>query len=188
MATETAFATHYFRADRKPFRSLSEVQDRDVEELLASLEVGSRRRFGPHYVALRRTTEAAARQAFVSIGGRPHRHHPHYFVLGESPWFAGLYDEPREVRIPLADLPAEVTSFTWTDSITALGLGRHLGVPQPDEDWKRRLYRLDQLDPAMAAATTNNHRPAPYEGYHARLLDRYIEIQLWADEPIAAYR
>jgi len=33
----------------------------------------------------------------------------------------------------LSELPPEATSFTWTDCITALGLGIDLGVPQPAE-------------------------------------------------------
>lgn len=187
MSAGPAFATHYFRSDRLPFQSLSDVEDSDIAEALVGLEVGSRRRFGSRYLALRRATEATAREKFVELGGRPHRNSPHYFVLGESPWFAGLYDEPREVRILLADLPVEVTTFTWTDSITALGLGRHLGVPQPEEPWKQQLYRLDQLDPTSAAAP-RDPQPATYAGYQSRLLDHYVEIQLWSDDPVSPYR
>jgi hypothetical protein len=122
------FATHYYRADRLPFQSLSELNDTDVETVLAGLVSGSRRRFGSRYLALRRATEAKARELFANAGGRPVRQHPHYLVLGHSSWFAGLYDEPREIRIPLHELPPAATSFTWVDSITALGLGLDLGV------------------------------------------------------------
>lgn len=131
------FVTHYHRADRRPFQSLSEVPDGDLDAVLANLVAGSRRRFGPRYLPLRRATELRARELFIRAGGQPVRQHPHYFVLGESPWFAGLYDDPREVRVPLDRLPVESTSFTWVDSITALGLGRGAGVPQPIEPWKR---------------------------------------------------
>lgn len=183
MRASEQYATHYHRGDRKPFQNLSEVDDSDVEAVLASLEEGSRRRFGPAYLPLRRATEARARDLFLHAGGRPERTCPHYFVLGESPWFAGLYDNPQAVRIRLCDLPPEVTSFTWTDSISALGLGTHLGVPQPVEAWKRELYRLDQLD-AMPADPLSPPAEAGYEGYQHRLLDQYVEIQLWADGPV----
>lgn len=183
MPTSDQYATHYYRGDRRPFQNLSDVDDTDLEVVLASLSEGSRRRFGPRYLPLRRATEARARDLFLQAGGRPLRQHPHYFVLGESPWFAGLYDHPRAVTIPLDDLPAQVTSFTWTDSITALGLGTHLGVPQPAEPWKRQVYPLDQLDLTVAHAPDSADEQA-YEGYQQRLLDHYIEIQLWADEPV----
>lgn len=182
------FATHYYRADRRPFASLSDVADADIYQALVGLEIGSRRRFGQHYINLRRATETAAREAFIGLGGRPERLHPHYFVLGESAWFAGLYDEPREVRIPLTDLPPATTSFTWTDSIAALGLGLHLGVPQPVVEEDRHLYRLDQLDLAAAKARVGMTQPEPYEGYQSRLLDQYVELQLWSDRPIERYR
>jgi hypothetical protein len=182
--TSELCATHDHRADRRPFQNLCEVDDGDLDAVLASLAEGSRRRFGPHYLPLRRATEARARELFVRAGGQPVRQHPHYFVLGESAWFAGLHDEPRAVTVPLAELPPEVTSFTWTDSITALGLGTHLGVPQPAEPRERGLYRLDQLDPTTTVSTGPAEDGHDDEGYPWRLLDHYVEIQLWADEPV----
>lgn len=177
VTADERFATHYYRADREPFQSLSDVADSDVEKVLVGLTTASRREFGPRYLALRRATEAKARELFAVAGGRPARHHPHYFVLGESPWFAGLYDNPREVRVPLDQLPLHATSFTWVDSITALGLGRGLGVPQPSEPRKRGLYRLDQLD-LTEAHEPPTRSPTDYDGHQKQLLDHYVEIQL----------
>jgi len=178
------YATHYYRGDREPFQNLSEVEDGDVDAVLATLAGGSRRRFGPRYLKLRQATEARARDLFIEAGGHPIRNHPHYFVLGRSPWFAGLYDDPHDVRVLLSELPPEATSFTWTDSITALGLGTHLGVPQPAEPGKRALYRLDQLGLSTADFPVPSSGDA-YEGYQQQLLDHYVEIQLWTDEPVA---
>lgn len=180
------FVTHYHRADRPPFANLSEVAELEVDQVLAGLTGGSRRRFGPRYLPLRRATEARARELFVAAGGRPVRRCPHYFVLGSSSWFAGLYDEPREIRLPLSALTPEVTSFTWTDSISALGLGEGLGVPGPTEPWQRGLHLLGDLDlsRADAAVTTGT---ADYVGYQRRVLQHYVEVQLWSDEPVAQY-
>ena len=180
------FVTHYHRADRPAFANLSEVAQVEVDRVLTGLLGGSRRRFGPRYLSLRRATEARARGLFVAAGGRPVRRCPHYFVLGSSPWFAGLYDVPREIRLPLSALPPEVTSFTWTDSITALGLGEPLGVPGPSESWQRGLHLLGDLDLSRAdeAATTGT---ADYDGYQRHVLQHYVEVQLWSDEPVAQY-
>jgi hypothetical protein len=73
--------------------------------------------------------------------------------------------------------------------MTALGLGTHLGVPRPTEPWKRALYRLDQLD-QLGVATPGLLVPSSssaYEGYQQQLLDHYIEIQLWIDEPVTRF-
>lgn len=186
------FVTHYHRADRGPFQSLSDVADDDLEPVLAGLAEGSRRRFGPRYLALRRATEARAYALFEAAGGRPERRHPHYFVLGESAWFAGLYDDRRAVRIPLAELPPSVTSFTWVDSIAALGLGVSLGVPQPVEEWKQQVHRLDELDELDRSstggrATTPASGPLDYDGHQWRLVDQYVEVQLWSDDPVRGH-
>lgn len=145
------------------------------------------RRFGPRYMALRRATEARARELFTDRGGSPVRTAPHYLVLGSSAWFAGLYRDPAQVRLPLSELPSAVTSATWGDSINALGLGVPLGLPAPDPAHADRMYRLDELAalvvehglPSDVAPET----PAGYTGHQHTLLDNYIEIQLWADDP-----
>ena len=184
MTAESLFVTHYYRADRRPFANLSDLPDADIDAVLARLGTGSRRLFGPRYMALRRATQARMRDLFEEAGGHPVRRHPHYFVLGDSVWFADLYDEPRTVRLPLSRLPTEVTSFTWTDSFTALGLGQHLGVPLPPEEWQRGLHRLERLDPSRIAGRSAGE-DGPYEGYERRPLQHYVEVQLWSDEPVA---
>ncbi|WP_375430005.1 hypothetical protein [uncultured Friedmanniella sp.] len=124
------------------------------------------------------------RELFVAAGGRPERSHPHYFVLGDSPWFAGLYDEPLAVRLPLSRLPGPVTSFSWTDSITAVGLGEHLGVPPPAEEWQQGVHPLELLDPGRATRAVAP-RDEGYDGYQRRPLQHYVEVQLWSDGPVA---
>ena len=192
VSARATFVTHCYRADRPPFRSLSEVDSHDEATVLAGLAEGSRRRFGPRYLALRRATKDKARKLFVVQvvrrgRCRPERRHPNYFVLGDSLWFAGLYDHPQEIRVPLEQLPHASTSFTWVDSITALGLARDPGVPQPDEPWKKQVYGIDQLDVGEAEATAASADPADYEGHQWRLVDQYVEVQLWSDKPIRRY-
>jgi hypothetical protein len=138
-------------------------------------------------MALRRATELRARELFSALGGRPERSSPHYFVLGESAWFAGLYDEAEQVRLPLARLPVEVTSFTGTDSISALGLGERLGVPVPTDPRRRRLYRLDQLAEVGAVHEWLAAGAVDYDGHQFRPLETYVEVQLWSDRPVADF-
>jgi hypothetical protein len=192
----TSYVTHYHRSDRPPFLSLSDVTPGRLEPVLAGLAgtasspAPSRRRFGPRYLPLRLATEARARELFLAAGGRPERDHPHYFVLGESAWFAGLYDDVREVRLPLAALPAPVTSFTCSDSITALGLGESLGVPPPRPGSCRALHRWDEREGVLGSQDTSGPpaaiAPGSYAGYQQRPLDCYVEVQLWSDAPVAA--
>lgn len=187
------YATHYHRADCPPFRNLSDLNDDDLQAVLNELNtprspVQSARRFGPRYMALRRATEEKAGQLFRDAGGHPVRTSPHYFVLGSSTWFAGLYAAPAEIRLSLHDLPPEVTRATWSDSIDALRLGVPLGLPAPDPVHADRVHRLDQL-PDLVRENGLPEGTAPdavdgYAGHEWTTVDAYIEIQLWADDPI----
>ncbi len=155
MSLGPTFVTHYHRAGRSPFLNLSDLPEEQLTLVLAALarpgeQAVSARRFGPQYMALRRATEAQLRERFAAAGGRPQRRAPHYFTLGESDWFAGLYLDAGRVRLPLSALPPDATSVTYADSITAIGLGVPLGLPAPDPDHAGRVYRLDELDELTA--------------------------------------
>ncbi len=189
------FVTPYHRAGRRPFLNLSELTALAVAAVMELLDgdterQSSHRRFGPHYMELRRATEAHTRRAFLLAGGRPSRTSPHYFVLGESSWFRQLYSDAGEVRVAVSDLPAEVTSFTLADSISAMGLGAKFGVPAPYPSHLGQVYRLDQLQEVMSQfgmpgpATVD---AAGYQDHQWRPVDHYVEVQLWSDAPVMAY-
>jgi len=185
------FVTHYYRADRMPFQNLSDLDDPELSKVLRDLSEPtsrslSHRRFGPRYMNLRRATEEAARQLFTAAGGQPIRRGPYYFVLGESGWFAGLYLDVRTFQIALDALPMQATSFTLTDSITALGLGQPLGVPAAPWAHERQLYRLDQLDQIIGRyGMPENCATVSYADHQRQLLHHFVEVQLWSDEPLA---
>jgi len=190
------FVTHYHRAGRSPFLNLSDLPEEQLTLVLAALarpgeQAVSARRFGPQYMALRRATEAQLRERFAAAGGRPQRRAPHYFTLGESDWFAGLYLDAGRVRLPLSALPPDATSVTYADSITAIGLGVPLGLPAPDPDHAGRVYRLDELDELTARydppADAAPDGLAGYTGHQHYRVDSYVEIQLWSDEPVLAH-
>ena len=66
--------THYYLAGRRPFLSLSELANAELDAVLADLSMlrdGGRqhRPFGPRYMHLRRLTEARLRELFIAAGG-----------------------------------------------------------------------------------------------------------------------
>ena len=123
-----AFVTHYYRASRRPFQNLSDL-DREtaldvMRQLMRERQAGLQHRiFGGTYLQMRRLTEQRLREAFLVIGGQPTRAAPHYFVLGESPWFRGLAEDMQEIRLLISELPASATSFTYPDSFYGDGRG-----------------------------------------------------------------
>ena len=187
------FVTHYHLADKAPFQNLSTLDGPQLERVLAELQqrrsTGLKRVFGPKYVALRRLTERRLRDLFIEAGGKPELQAPHYFCLGESPWFRGLAPDMRGVAVPLSTLPDEVTSFTYPDSIVSMGFGAQFGLPDAPRPYHGRAFRIADLPnivrefglPGDAAGTE-------YEDYWRQPFEVFIEVQVWSDRPLGAYR
>ena len=125
---------------------------------------------------LRRLTETRLRELFVAAGGRPKRPAPHYFVLGESPWYEGLAENMERVALPLSALPPGQTSVTYSDSFTAM----QAEVP--------RVFLLSELPRLVDRfGVPDPSRDGDYQAWTTWPAEAYIEVQLWADEPIRAY-
>ncbi len=185
-------ACHYWRRSRSPFLNLSDLSAADLRPVLEGLRherrAGEHRRaFGGRYMALRARTETKLRRLFVEAGGKPERQIPHYFVLGESRWFQGLADDTEVIRFLLRDLPDEVTSFTYPDSFTAMGLAGDYGLPTEERPYHRQVFRLSELDPIISSYGLPPDTPGGYSGYERRPLEAYVEIQLWSDPPVARW-
>jgi hypothetical protein len=170
------FVTHYYLAGRRPFLSLSELSDAELAEVLADLrtlrQAGKQHRpFGPRYIDLRRRTEARMRELFAAAGGNPERPAPHYFVLGDSPWFAGLAKNMNRVQLPLSALPPRQTSITYPDSLTAMELGTEFGLSQQPRPYHGRVFLLSDLQGLVAVRSPRSielGRPARNVDHLAR--------------------
>ena len=192
MATPS-YATHYHLAERAPFLNLSDVSPGDLDDVLASLErdsrsVGSRRVFGRRYMELRHRTEARMRDLFVAAGGLPERASPHYFVLGSSRWFEGLATDMQQIVLELKRMPAAVTSCTYPDSFTSMGFGPDYGLPSEPKPYHGRVFSLADLPSLIARYGLPEDLPDQnYDGYEQRPFEKYVEVQLWSDEPVLVF-
>jgi hypothetical protein len=184
------FATHYYLADKKPFLNLSELSESERGPVLADLErrrtrSDFKRVSGRRYMDLRRLTEARLLDLFRRAGGRPERTTPHYLILGPSEWYRGLAPDTREVVVALADLPLDVTSFTYPDSFTAMGFLPRFGLPYLQRPYHDRIYRMQQLREVVRRyGMPPDDAQDGYDGYHLHPFEKYIEIQVWSDAPV----
>ena len=103
------------------------------------------RPFGRTYIEMRRVAEDRPRRQLAALGGRPERRAPHYFVLGESPWFRGLAVDMEEIRIPVSELPGAQATVTWGDSFAAMEATRDFGLAFVPKPYCGRLYRLEDI-------------------------------------------
>lgn len=183
------FAVHYFRAIRPPFLNLSDLPSSAVDGVLETLAketaAGQHHRvFGRQYLTMRRETEAVLRSGFIGLGGQPQRSAPHYFCLGGSAWFAGLARDMRQIEVCLADLPAHLVSFTYGDSMSAMGVSARFGLPHEAHPCDDRVFRLTDLEGVVHDFGTPAPDKARYDGYAQRPFRHYIELQIWGDEPV----
>jgi hypothetical protein len=154
--------THYYLAGRRPFLSLSELGETQLAAVLADLgalrRAGKQHRpFGPRYMHLRRRTEARLRELFTAAGGQPRRPAPHYFVLGDSPWYEGLGQNMQQVQLPLAALPASQTSITYPDSFTAMAPGTSSGPGHQARPYHGRVFLLGELPGLVSSSASQTH-------------------------------
>jgi hypothetical protein len=184
--------THYYLPSRRPFQNLSDLAGDEVLDVMHELNelrrAGTHKRpFGRVYIEWRRLTEERLRTLFLAAGGRPERAAPHYFCLGRSTWFEGLADGMRSVSLPLADLPPDRTSFTLADSFGAMGFGPRFGYPAAKEPHQQVVYPLAELETVLGRHPSAPAVPTEYDGFEHHLVDTYVEVQLWTDDPVRPF-
>ena len=167
--------THYYRVT--PFKSLTELEPGDADDVVRVL-AGERalpfRLTHPDYLARRREIEGGMRDLFARTGGEPQTDHPCYLILGRSSAWEQL--EPRSIRIPLATIPDELLSFTFTDSFFAFSSHNLHGAEIPAQPFHRQVFRQSQLPELVAEFGLPGI--APGDRLHP-LFDPYVEAQLW---------
>lgn len=170
------FLTHYYEAARGPFRSLTALDPGEAERILDRIRqagAGFASQRAADYLTIRRGLEEKIRALFVARGGQPENPTPHYMILGACDWVRTWYADGREVRAPLAAFDPAAVSFTVGDSFPAMRYGD--GKP-----WRGQVYTLAELPDVIARFGL----PQDWNPDGAQGPDRYIEAQVWADEPL----
>jgi len=187
--------THYHSRSDRPFLNLSDLAEDDAAAIIRTLakrgaeDPGYKRVFGKTYMDFRRRTEHKLRATFVANGGRPERQAPHYFLLGQCEWFADLYPDSETVTLDWRSLPRNIASFTYPDSAVSMRFGPDYGLPpDPLEPYHEKVFFLDELADVVAEyGLPDGSADGDYDGYHKRKFEKYIEVQVWSDAPVAKY-
>jgi hypothetical protein len=172
------FLIHYYQV--LPFRTLSDLSPADatleIAELAKERALPFRLRQA-EYLPRRRAIESEMRRAFLAKGGQPKRENPHYLVLGQSRHWEKMV--ANSVCIPLAEIGADVVSFTFTDSFYTYSERTLHGRVIPPAPHRRIVFTLHELEDAI-------HQFGMPRGYSdpSEEFDVYIEAQLWTDGPL----
>ena len=170
---------HYYEANKGPFRSLSNLSMEEAESILQRIRqegmvFASKRNLD--YLRIRKSLEERIRQLFIEKGGQPKRLRPHYFILGRCDWVKSWYCDGREVQILLKTVDPRVISFTYGDSFPAMRY-------QDGKPYRGQVYRLEELSEILARYGL----PQVWNSEGEYGPERYIEAQVWDDEPVKEY-
>lgn len=170
---------HYYDHVIGPFRNLSDLPPEEADQVLKEIRRQNKGFAGQRsqdYLAIRRTLENQARQAFLAKGGNPVRQHPHYMTLGECPWLLDWYTVGASLQIPLTAFEPDTLSFTYGDLFPTMRY-------QDGKPYRGQVYTLDEIFGIIRQYgwpqdwnTRGDHGP-----------ERYIEVQVWDERPLVPW-
>ena len=173
------FLCHYYEADHGPFRNLSSLATDSAQLVLDGIKSKNTTFAGKRdadYLSIRRGLESRVRELFIAKGGQPANAYPHYLVLGCVPWLLSWYEHGAELRIPLTLFDENIVSYTYGDTFPAMRY-------QDGRPYRNQVFTLREL-PALITAYG---LPQEWNAEGRLGPDRYIEAQVWSDQPLLPY-
>lgn len=167
--------THNYDPDHGAFGNICDLPDSEAEHILGALRVSGKRRLKPDYLKRRRATEQWLRSERTRKLGPSRLNRPVYFFLGD---FADGLDpsRPLSVRLALSAFSPDMLTFTYGDSMSSLPIATRLEHVAIRKAYHGQVFTLDEIKNVVAAfGMPDKHAPSP---------DRFIEVQIWDDEPI----
>lgn len=170
---------HYYEASIGPFVNLSELPIYEAEKILRDIKARGKTfaaRRSSDYIKIRRELEQKARSMFIQKGGKPIRSVPHYMTLGTCSWLLDWYENGKELCIHIDMFSEEQVSFTYGDLFPAMRYND--GKPYRNTVYtKREIYEIIRIYGI----------PQDWNRTGSKGPERYIEAQVWDDEPIKEY-
>jgi hypothetical protein len=129
-----SFVTHYYEAERGPFKNVCDLTDGELEGLvLAEKDAGTafnRFALGTDFFKIRRAADDLLIGKYTEKFGFAPSGRPFYAVLGEFDRTSSMYRNGRSVRIGLSRLSREQVTFMYPDHF-ALVWSKGLFPPPP---------------------------------------------------------
>lgn len=127
------------------------------------------------YLRKRHELEELARNIFISKGGRPLRKAPHYMVVGECEWLKTWYTEGDCVKIHISEFKLDTVSFTYGDLFPTFS-----PRVNDNKEYRKNVYTYSEIIEII------NRYGLPQEWNRDGKFgpERYVEVQVWDDEPI----
>ncbi|MCK0473177.1 hypothetical protein [Halalkalibacter sp. APA_J-10(15)] len=173
---EVPYLYHYYERNTGPLKNLSELDSNDAERIFKKLQKENTTfaaKRPANYLIIRRELEEKIRELFINKGGEPKKGFPHYFIFGECPWVKEWFQDGMEVKIPLKKFDPKTISFTYGDSFPAMRF-------QDGKPYRGQVYTLEEISKIIKLYGL----PQEWNKDGKYGPERYIEVQVWDDEPL----
>ena len=167
---------HYYEKSNGPFRSISDLPDRDAEAVLQRIRTDHPDIFlakrPEDYLQKRRRFEGILREEFIKKGGLIEREAPHYMVVEACPFFEKWYEHTAWITVDTDDLDLRTLSFTYGDSHPTFS-----GKIRDGKEYRNRLYTYDEI----LSVIDRYGLPQDWNPDFRYGPECYVEVQVWTD-------
>ncbi|TAH69661.1 MAG: hypothetical protein EWM47_06380 [Anaerolineaceae bacterium] len=174
---------HYFDKSIGPFVNLSDNTIEEAKQVLDYIRINkpdvqcAKRQ--DTYIEDRLYYESIIRDLFIKKGGRVEKHSPHYMVVEHSPWLSTWYENSAYIKIPIEEFDIATLSFTYGDSHPTFSPRVNDG-----KEYRKKLYNYEEI----LEIIDKYGLPQDWNDDGKYGPERYVEVHIWSDEVISAYK
>ncbi|MDY5910679.1 MAG: hypothetical protein SPJ62_01440 [Inconstantimicrobium porci] len=173
---------HYYDKKQQPFLNLSDLSVDKAKSVLNKIKkekpdtMAAKRSLS--YVEDRLSFEAMLRDKFIEQGGIIRRRVPYYMVVEECAWLSSWFEDSAYIKIDVSEFDLRTVSFTYGDSHPTFSPRVNDG-----KEYRKKLYFYDDIIKLI----DKYGLPQDWNADGKYGPERYIEAQIWSDEPILRY-
>lgn len=173
---------HYYDKRSGPFKSLTALSEKEAFTVLERIKrerpssLSAQRDID--YISKRINCERIVREEAVKKGILMDILSPHYLVVEHSPWLSTWFEDPGVIKIPIEEFDTSKISFTYGDSMPTFS-----SRVKDGKEYRKKVYSYEEILDIIAWYGL----PQDWNGDGSHGLERYIEAQVWTDEPIKRY-
>ncbi len=173
---------HYYDKRSGPFKSLTALSEKEAFTVLERIKrerpssLSAQRDID--YISKRINCERIVREEAVKKGILMDILSPHYLVVEHSPWLSTWFEDPGVIKIPIEEFDTSKISFTYGDSMPTFS-----SRVKDGKEYRKKVYSYEEILDIIARYGL----PQDWNDDGSHGPERYIEAQVWTDEPIKRY-
>ena len=173
---------HYYDKRSGPFKSLTALSNEEAFLVLEKIKAQRPDSFTAQrdmdYIIKRSNCEAVVREKAKEKGVIMDIASPHYMVVEACPWLSSWFEEAAEISIPIDEFDTGKISFTYGDSMPTFSPRVNDG-----KEYRKTVYTYEEI----LGIIEKYGLPQEWNADGTYGPERYIEAQIWTDDPIERY-